>query len=137
MSWVTFTDPEVATFGYSLKELQDKKLAFEKLSMDFHEDDRAVVEDYQYGKLILYTEQKKLLNQNPKILGGTMIAPNAGELIQELILANSAGIGTEALFNKIYPYPTASAVNKRIILNKKREQITPFVKKILQTLYKI
>ncbi|QHT71151.1 FAD-dependent oxidoreductase [Rhodocytophaga rosea] len=137
MSWVTFTDPEVATFGYSLKELKDKKIAFEKLSLDFDEDDRAVVEDYQYGKLILYIEQKKLLNQNPKILGGTMIAPNAGELIQELILANSAGMGIEALFNKIYPYPTASAVNKRIILNKKREQLTPFVKKVLHTLYNI
>jgi pyruvate/2-oxoglutarate dehydrogenase complex dihydrolipoamide dehydrogenase (E3) component len=137
MSWVTFTDPEVATFGYLQKELQDKKIGFEKLSLDFGEDDRAVVEDYQYGKLILYVEQNKLLKQNPKILGGTMIAPNAGELIQELILANTAGIGTDALFNKIYPYPTASAVNKRIILNKKRGQLTPLVKRLLQTLYKI
>ena len=137
MSWVTFTDPEVATFGYSQKDLQDKKIAFDKLSLDFGEDDRAVVEDYQYGKLILYVEPKKLLNQNPQILGGTMIAPNAGELIQELIFANTAGIGSEALFKKIYPYPTASAVNKRIILNKKREQLTPFVKKVLQTLYKL
>jgi pyruvate/2-oxoglutarate dehydrogenase complex dihydrolipoamide dehydrogenase (E3) component len=137
MSWVTFTDPEVATFGLSAKELQEKNKAFEKLPLDFQEDDRAVIEDYQYGKLILYVEVKTVLNQNPKILGGSMIAPHAGELIQELILANTAHIGVNALFNKIYPYPTAAAVNKRIILNKKKEQLTPFLKKVLQTLYKL
>jgi pyruvate/2-oxoglutarate dehydrogenase complex dihydrolipoamide dehydrogenase (E3) component len=135
MSWVTFTDPEIATFGYSEIQLQEKKISYEKLSLDFQEDDRAVVEDYQYGKLILYIEEKTLLNQNPNILGGTMIAPNAGELFQELVLANSAHLGINALFDKIYAYPTASAVNKRIILEKKREQITSVVKKLMQTLY--
>jgi hypothetical protein len=83
----------------------------------------------------LYIEEKTLLNQNPNILGGTMIAPNAGELFQELVLANSAHLGINALFDKIYAYPTASAVNKRIILEKKREQITSVVKKLMQTLY--
>lgn len=137
MSWVTFTDPEVATFGYNEEHLKKHNISYEKLEMDFSEDDRAVVEDYQYGKLILYIEEKSLLKRNPKLLGGSMIAPNAGELFGELVLANSARLGIDALFEKIYAYPTASAVNKRIVLHKKEEQLTDLVKKGLHFLYKI
>jgi pyruvate/2-oxoglutarate dehydrogenase complex dihydrolipoamide dehydrogenase (E3) component len=137
MSWVTFTDPEVATFGHNEAYLKEHNITYEKLEMDFSEDDRAVVEDYQYGKMILYIEAQSLLTRNPKLLGGSMIAPNAGELFQELVLANSAGLGIDALFEKIYAYPTASAVNKRIVLHKKEEQLTDLVKKGLHFLYKI
>jgi pyruvate/2-oxoglutarate dehydrogenase complex dihydrolipoamide dehydrogenase (E3) component len=137
MSWVTFTDPEVATFGHQEDHLKEQNMGYEKLEMDFTEDDRAVVEDYQYGKLVLYIEAQSLLNRNPKLLGGSMIAPNAGELFQELVLANNSGLGIDALFNKIYAYPTASAVNKRIVLHKKEEQLTDLVKKGLHFLYKI
>jgi pyruvate/2-oxoglutarate dehydrogenase complex dihydrolipoamide dehydrogenase (E3) component len=137
MSWVTFTDPEVATFGYSEQQLKEKKIAYEKLSMDFKEDDRAVVEEYQYGRLLLYIEKSSLLNWSPKLLGGSMIAPQAGEMFQELVLANTHKLGINAFFNKIYAYPTASTVNKRIVMAKKQQQITPLVKKLLQLLYKI
>jgi len=57
-----------------------------------------------------------------KILGGTMIAPHAGELIQELILANSAGVKASAIFNKIYPYPTASRVNQMAMVNEQEKR---------------
>ena len=137
MSWVTFTDPEVATFGASEGQLQDKGADYEKLTLDFTEDDRAVVEDYQYGRLVLYIEKGSLLNRNPKLLGGSMVAPGAGEMFQELVLAHTQGLGINALFDKIYAYPTASAVNKRIVLHKKEEQLTGLVKKGLHLLYKI
>lgn len=137
MSWVTFTDPEVATFGYSEQQLKEKKMSYEKLAMDFSEDDRAVVEEYQYGKVVLYIEKSSLFNWNPKLLGGSMIAPHAGEMFQELVLANTHKLGINAFFNKIYAYPTASTVNKRIVMTKKQQQLTPLVKKLLQLLYKI
>ncbi len=137
MSWVTFTDPEVATFGASEETLREDKVDYEKLTLDFTEDDRAVVEDYQYGKLVLYIEKGSLLNRNPKLLGGSMVAPGAGEMFQELVLAHTQGLGINVFFDKIYPYPTASAVNKRIVLHKKEEQLTGLVKKGLHLLYKI
>ncbi len=137
MSWVTFTDPEVATFGYSEQQLKEKQISYEKLTLNFKEDDRAVVEAYQYGKLILYIQKSSLFNWNLKLLGGTMIAPHAGEMFQELVLANTNKIGINAFFNKIYAYPTGSTINKRIVMAKKQEQLKPFVKKILQLLYRI
>ncbi|MDH3711293.1 MAG: NAD(P)/FAD-dependent oxidoreductase, partial [Cyclobacteriaceae bacterium] len=70
-----------------------------------------------------------------KILGGSMIAPHAGEMSQELILALSANLGIKSLFNKIYPYPTGSRVNKTIILNKYLEALKPWIVKLLKLIY--
>ena len=134
-SWVTFTSPEIATFGLTEQGLKDAGIRYEKLVLDFKDDDRAIVDDYQYGKSVLFIQPTSWMNKNPKILGGSMIAPNAGELIQELILANYAGLRINTLFNKIYPYPTASRVNQAIVVNKKMLDITPTVKKLLKFIY--
>lgn len=107
-SWVTFTDPEVATFGWSEKDLKDKNIAYTKIEQDFHEDDRAITANYHsYSKLVLYLSKKSLFNRTVKILGGTMMAPHAGDLIQELLTANIAGLDVNTIFNKVYPYPVA------------------------------
>lgn len=136
MSWVTFTDPQLATFGLSENQLQERKINYQKLEQDFKEDDRAVIDDYQYGKMILFISAKGFLKKQ-KVLGGTMVAPNAGEIIQELILANTAGVSIDEIFNKIYPYPVASRINQKIILEYKQESLTKQLKKILQLAFKI
>ena len=135
MSWVTFTDPEVGTFGLSEATLLKRNISFEKLEMNFEEDDRAVIDNYQYGKLVLYTSKGGLFKKE-KILGGSMIAPNAGELVQELILAMIKGLGINDIFNKIYPYPVASRVNQMIIVKHKEKQLTGTLKKLLKFLFR-
>ncbi|MEO6357541.1 MAG: FAD-dependent oxidoreductase, partial [Ferruginibacter sp.] len=95
MSWVTFTDPEVATFGLNEKQLQERNIRFEKLEQDFSMDDRAVVDNYRYGKQVVLIS-KGAWYKKQVILGGSMIAPNAGELIQELILANANKLSINA-----------------------------------------
>ena len=136
MSWVTYTQPQLATFGLNENQLKKAGKNFIKLTHDFEEDDRAVTDNYQYGKMIIYIEGKKLLGKQ-KILGGSMLAPDAGELIQELILAMKAGISIDEIFNKIYPYPVAARVNQQIISTYKQKSLTAFVKKALHILYKI
>jgi len=135
MSWVTFTSPEVATFGLSEEVLLKRNISFEKLKMNFEDDDRAIVDSYQYGKLVLYISKGGLFKKE-KILGGSMIAPNAGELVQELILAMIKGLGINDIFNKIYPYPVASRVNQMIIVKHKEKQLTNTLKKLLKFLYR-
>ncbi|MTI20958.1 FAD-binding protein [Fulvivirga sp. RKSG066] len=134
-SWVTFTDPEIATFGRSSAQLQEAGESFERLEYDFKDDDRAVVGDYRYGKLVLNVTKTNLLNRSPKILGGTIIAPGAGELIQELVTHMVIGAKLSVLFDKIYAYPVASRVNQAVALQKQSEQLTTFVKRLLQMLY--
>jgi len=127
LSWVTFTSPELATFGLNKDEIERRNIKYERLVLDFSEDDRSIIDDSN-GKLILYISKNK-------ILGGSMIAMNAGEIFQELVLANSTGMDIKNLFNKIYAYPTASRVNKRIITNYFSKKLSPFAKRMLKILY--
>jgi len=136
MSWVTFTDPEVATFGLNEQQLKKKGIGYLRIEERFIEDDRAVTDAYQYGKLVLFISKKTLLGKQ-KILGGTMVAPGAGDLIQELILANAEGLSINAIFNKIYPYPVASRINQKLMVNYKSKGLTSLVKNLLQTAFKI
>ncbi len=136
MSWVTFTDPEVATFGLQKKALKEKGTRYRRLDTDFDSDDRAITDSHRYGKLILYISQGSFLHKE-KILGGTMVAPGAGELIQELILANTAKVPISAIFDKIYPYPVASRINQKAIVQYKQEGLTEGLKKLLRFAFKI
>ncbi|MEO5673173.1 MAG: NAD(P)/FAD-dependent oxidoreductase [Chitinophagales bacterium] len=136
MSWVTFTEPELATFGLSEKQLKKRKIEFVKLQQDFSGDDRAITDNYQYAKTILYLSKKTLFKKE-MILGGTMVAPKSGELIQELILANIAGLSTSVIFNKIYPYPVASRVNQHLVVKHKEKEITRGIKQVLKFAFKL
>lgn len=136
MSWVTFTDPEVATFGLNEKQLKERGIGYEKLEQDFSGDDRAVTDNYRYARTILYISKGGLFKKE-KILGGTMIAPNAGELVQELILANTSGLSINSIFNKIYPYPVAARINQQVIVNHKEKTLTSGLKKLLNIAFKL
>jgi len=128
-AWVTYTTPEIATFGLSVDTLNIRKVRHEVLSTSFFEDDRAITDDYQYGML------KLIIAPGGKILGGSMVAPHAGELVQELILAQSVGLALTDLFNKVYPYPTATRINKRVAAGYAGAKLTPRTKRLLSFLY--
>ena len=130
LSWVTYTSPEIATFDLNEKTLIERKIKYERLELKFDDDDRAIIDETTNGKLILFVAKNK-------ILGGSMIAENAGELFQELLLAKTARVNIKNLFKKTYPYPTASRVNKKIISNHFSKKLTFFVKSLLKFLYKI
>ena len=131
ISWTTYTTPEVASFGIWEEELKKRGMAYKVLSTSFGEDDRAITDGYQYGKIKLFISLKG------KILGGTMVAPHAGELISELVLANSSNLHLNNLFNKTYAYPTATRINKRVISSYVAEKLTQRAKTVLRSLYRV
>ncbi len=129
ISWTTYTTPEIATFGLQEHELKKKKVMYQVLATNFTEDDRAITDSYQYGK------SKIFITPKGGVLGGTMVAPNAGELIQELVLAQTAKLNVQELFNKTYAYPSASRINKRTVSGYFASKLTPFTKRLLRVLY--
>lgn len=135
--WVTFTEPEIATFGLNEEKLKERDIDYERLEASFGEEDRAITEDFEYGKLILFVEKKRFMIGNAKILGGSMIAPNAGEITQELILTNHSGIPLKDFMNKIYAYPTAGNIHKVIARNRFVKQIRPWMKRFLLGWYRL
>lgn len=128
MAWVTYTSPEIATFGLSAKELTRRGTRFETIVQEFKDDDRAITQDSRDGLLMLHVG-------DDRILGGSMVAQDAGELSQELMLAVSSGITIDKLFNKTYPYPTATRINKKAISAQYAKKLTPMAKRLLHWLY--
>jgi len=116
LSWVTFTDPEVASFGYTEKQLQEKNIPYWRQDQSFHKEDRAIVGEYDYAKMTLFVTPKRFWKSKRTILGGCIVAPNAGELMQELQLAAKAGVSLQTILDKLYAYPTASRINQQTVM---------------------
>jgi len=132
MSWVTYATPEIATYGLSEKELLAQHIPYTILEESFEHDDRAITDSATHGIAKMFVNPK-----SGRILGGTMVAPHAGELIQELILSMSAKIPISKIFNKTYPYPTASRINKRVVTGYFKEKLTVRAASILKTLFRL
>ena len=130
LSWVTFTDPEVATFGLSEKQLKERGVNYRRVVQGFEDVNRASTDHYPESKLTVYMK-------GDYILGGTMIAPNAGELIQELVLAKQNKIPLRKILEKTYAYPTASRINRWLAIWEYDRKMTATIKKILRGAFRL
>jgi pyruvate/2-oxoglutarate dehydrogenase complex dihydrolipoamide dehydrogenase (E3) component len=107
--WTTFTDPEVAHVG--LTEDQARKIYGDSVmtrvwSMD--KVDRAKTDSRVFGFI------KLVYKKNGALLGATIVSKNAGEAIQEWILALDYGLTINDVANSIHVYPTYSTANMRL-----------------------
>lgn len=114
LSWVTFTDPQVAHFGWTEPELDKNKVSYYRQDQSFSHDDRAIIQEYKYGHTSLWMQNKAAI-RNRKLLAGSMIAPSAGELMQEMELAKHSRIKIGDIENRVYPYPVQSRINQKTI----------------------
>jgi pyruvate/2-oxoglutarate dehydrogenase complex dihydrolipoamide dehydrogenase (E3) component len=106
--WVTFTDPELAQVGLSEREARDKHSAAIKiLRWKLAENDRAQTERETEGMV------KAITDRRGRILGATIVAPHAGELIQPWCLAIAKRLKISALASFVPPYPTLGEASKR------------------------
>ena len=114
LSWVTFTDPQVAHFGYTEKEMDEKKISYYRQDQSFDHDDRAIIQEFKYAKTSMWMTHGSNIKKR-KLIAGSMIAPQAGELIQEMQLAKHIGIPISKIENRVYPYPVMSRINQKTI----------------------
>ncbi|HEY7905793.1 MAG TPA: pyridine nucleotide-disulfide oxidoreductase, partial [Wenzhouxiangella sp.] len=108
LPWVTYTDPELAHVG--LTEVQARKQFGEQIKIvrwSMADNDRAVAEDIKEG------EVKVIATPKGKILGVSIIGPQAGELIAVWTLMINQGLKIGAMAQVISPYPTLGEISKR------------------------
>lgn len=105
--WVTYTDPELAHVGLSQDDAKQQGLSIRRVEAEFADNDRARAEMRGDGKVIAITDR------SGRILGASILAPGAGELIQPWILAISKGLKIGAMASMISPYPTMGEASKR------------------------
>ena len=123
--WCTYTDPEVAHVGMYEKEARDKGIDVLTLTIPLTEADRALLDGETEGFARVH-----LKKGSGRILGATVVARHAGEMISELSLAMTAGLGLSAVGRTIHPYPTQAEVIKKLAEAYNRTRLTPFIKKM-------
>ncbi len=127
MPWVTYTDPEVAHVGYYEADARAAGFDVATITEHFKDNDRAILDGETEGFARISYDRK-----SGKILGGTIVARHAGEMISELTLAITHGLKLSALSTTIHPYPTQAEVLRRIGDAYNRTRLSPTVSRIFK-----
>jgi len=123
--WCTYTDPEVAHVGMNENEARKKGLGVTAFTVPLADVDRALLENETegYGRVLLK-------QGSDAILGATIVARHAGEMINEITLAMTAGLGLSSIGKTIHPYPTQAEAVRKLADAYNRTRLTPRVKKL-------
>ncbi len=124
--WCTYTDPEVAHVGMYEKEAKDAGTDVRTLTVPLSDVDRALLDGEAEGFARVY-----LKKGSDRILGATIVARHAGEMINEISLAMTAGLGLSVIGKTIHPYPTQAEAIRKLADAYNRTRLTPLLKKLL------
>jgi pyruvate/2-oxoglutarate dehydrogenase complex dihydrolipoamide dehydrogenase (E3) component len=106
--WCTYTDPEIAHVGLYVREARDREIPVRTFTVPIHDVHRAITDSEEVGFVKIHVRER-----TDRILGATIVARHAGEMINEITLALVAGIGLKTLARVIHAYPTQSVAIKK------------------------
>jgi mercury(II) reductase len=124
--WCTYTDPEIAHVGLSERSAQERGIPIDTFVIPMSEVDRAIADGEEEGFVKILVKKG-----TGKILGATIVARHAGEMINEITLAMVKNIGLGSLSSVIHPYPTQAEAIKKAADAYNRTRLTPGIKKLL------
>ncbi len=124
----TYTDPEIAQVGLTATEAQRHGMAIDSYRAELAQVDRAVVDGETQGYAVVHTRRS-----SGKIVGGTIVAAHASEMIGALTLAINRELSLGALAQTIHCYPTQVEVLKHIADQYQRTRLTPRVAALFKT----
>jgi pyruvate/2-oxoglutarate dehydrogenase complex dihydrolipoamide dehydrogenase (E3) component len=130
MPWCTFTEPEIAHVGMYEKDAKEKSIEVDTFTFKLDEVDRAILDGQDEGFARVHV--KKGTDQ---ILGATIVAAHAGDMINEYSLAMKAGVGLGTIAGVIHPYPTQAEVVKKTANLWRKTTFTEGKKRLLTKLF--
>lgn len=125
--WCTYTEPEIAHVGLYEYQAKEKGIALDTFQIPMSSVDRAIADGEEEGFVKIHV--KKGTDQ---ILGTTIVARHAGEMISEITLAMVGKIGLGTIASVIHPYPTQAEAIKKAADAYNRTRLTPFVKRLFE-----
>ncbi len=126
MPWCTYTDPEVAHVGLYVHQAAAQGASVTTYTQHWRDVDRAITDGEDDGFVRVHTRAG-----SDEILGATIVARHAGEMISEVTLAMVARLGLGTLANVIHPYPTQADALRRVAFQYSVTRVTPLVKRLL------
>ncbi len=132
MPWTTYTAPEIAHVGLYEREAQAQGIAVETITIPFSAVDRAIADGETEGLLKIHHRKG-----SDQIVGATIVATHAGEMISEITTAIVHKIGLGKLSSVIHPYPTQAEAIKKAADTYRRTLLTDRTRKILGLLTRL
>jgi pyruvate/2-oxoglutarate dehydrogenase complex dihydrolipoamide dehydrogenase (E3) component len=124
--WCTYTAPEVARVGLGEAEARERGVAVDTFTRQFRDVDRARTEGEEEGFVRIHVRRG-----TDRIVGATVVARHAGEMISEISVAMAAGMGLGRLATVIHPYPTQAEAIRQIGDAWNRTRLTPRARALL------
>jgi pyruvate/2-oxoglutarate dehydrogenase complex dihydrolipoamide dehydrogenase (E3) component len=121
----TYTDPEVAHVGLCEREADAQRISVDTFVRPLAEVDRAVIDGEEEGFVKIHVR-----SGSDRLVGATIVASHAGDLVSEITLALAAGVGLGRLAGVIHPYPTRAEAIRQLSDAYNRTRLTPFVKRL-------
>src|SRR5215471_6187968 len=128
--WCTYTDPEIAHVGINEAQARERP-DVATYRVDMSDVDRALLDGEELGFAKIHARKK-----DGQILGATLVARHAGEMIPELILAMGERLALKAIARTIHPYPTQAEILKRAAEAHLRSRLTPSVQRWLKRYFR-
>ena len=125
--WCTYTEPEIAHVGMYEADANARGIKVDTFTFNLDEVDRAILDGQEQGFARVHV--KKGTDQ---LVGATIVAAHAGEMISELTVAMKAGKGLQVITGTIHPYPTQAEVIKKIANAWRKTALSEGKKKILR-----
>ncbi|MEM8681206.1 MAG: FAD-dependent oxidoreductase, partial [Planctomycetota bacterium] len=127
--WATYTSPELAHVGLYPEQAAERGIAIETYKQEFRGVDRAILDGDVEGFVKVHVRQG-----SDQLVGATVVSPHAGDLIAELTLAMTHGLGLGKIGSTIHPYPTHADAIRKLGDQFRRTQLTPFSRRVLDWL---
>lgn len=126
--WCTYTSPEIAHVGLYEHQAKEQNIAIDTYIQKFHDVDRAILDGEDEGFVKVHVNQG-----TDRIVGATIVATHAGDMISEITLAMTHGSGLGKIGRTIHPYPTQAEAIRRLGDQYSRTRLTPLVKSLFRT----
>jgi pyruvate/2-oxoglutarate dehydrogenase complex dihydrolipoamide dehydrogenase (E3) component len=127
MPWCTYTDPEIAHVGLYEREAHERGVELDTYFQPLEQVDRAITDGETEGFVKIHTRKG-----TGEILGATIVARHAGEMISEIGVAMAGKVGLGRLASVIHPYPTQAEAIRKCGDTYNRTRLTPAVKRFFE-----
>lgn len=124
--WCTYTSPEIAHVGLNENDAKERGIPIDTFTQELSQVDRAILGGKTEGFVRVHVRKGR-----DKILGATIVAANAGDLIAEITLAMKSKAGLRTIGATIHPYPTQAEAIRKCGDSYNRTRLSPVIKTII------
>lgn len=132
LPWCTYTAPEVAHVGMYEQEAREAGHRVETLTVRLEDVDRAILDGETEGFF-----RAHLQGGTDRILGATLVAGHAGDMISEIVLAIVNRVGLGGIGRTMHPYPTQAEIFHKAADTWRRAKLTPRVRRLFDLYFRL